>query len=350
VKDNGVGMGSIIGGMFGLEIGEPTVTSVPFLSFTDMEALLLVNGRSALSILLDTLSPNQVWLPSYLCPVLVTAVGDRAPIRFYSINEQLQIQSHAWIENVQPGDLVLFIDYFGFPTKMSWLKAIAERKAYVVRDASQALLTPAVTQSADFVIYSPRKFIGVPDGGILLFREEDSLLTLQLQPPPTAWWLQTLRASQLRAQFDICDDTRVWYQLFQETEATAPIGPYRISELSQRLLHHNFDYAAIAQRRRQNYLTLLNELPQIALYLHLPPDVVPLGFPIKAAHRDRLRRKLFEHEIYPPLHWPLVETVPFTFSQSHILARQIMTIPCDQRYTNEDMSKIIHIVTGELKS
>ncbi len=57
-----------------------------------------------------------------------------------------------------------------------------------------------------------------------------------------------------------------------------------------------------------------------------------------------VRQRLFEAEIYPPVHWPIAGIVPSRFVESHRLNQEIMTLPCDQRYTTQDMDRIADII------
>lgn len=111
---------------------------------------------------------------------------------------------------------------------------------------------------------------------------------------------------------------------------------------------HSIDYKAMAQKRTHNYEELARVLGTVALFPNLPPGVVPVGFPIRVEKRDMLRRMLFEHEIYPPVHRPIEELVPESHQDSHRLAASIMTLPCDQRYTMQDMERMADFVRSGL--
>ena len=66
----------IIGGMFGLEETPNPDCSTP--SFLNGRDILLANARSGISLAVELLSPSQVWMPSYLCRVMVEAVPESA--------------------------------------------------------------------------------------------------------------------------------------------------------------------------------------------------------------------------------------------------------------------------------
>jgi hypothetical protein len=331
----------VIGGVFGLEQGLNVNASNP--SFLNGCELLLVNARSGIRLLLQLLVPRRIWLPSYLCGSILQALdGTAAQICFYAVDEGLR-PSSSWLVEVRKGDLVLLIDYFGFPCDATFVQGAQQQGAWVLEDASQALLTRETGLGADFVVFSPRKFLGVPDGGILRLNRPIGEYNVDWQRPPRQWWRRALQTTLLRHRFDMHGGSRHWFRLFQQVEAEAPIGPIAMSELSRIILRNRVDYALICRGRRENYQYLAGRLGDLALLPHLPAGVVPLGFPVRLRERDRVRQKMFEHAIYPPVHWPISGTVPERFQDSHKLASEIMTLPCDQRYTIEDMDRMANV-------
>lgn len=337
----------IIGGMFGLcPLFSKTNNKPPFI---DEQSILLTNASSAIFLVIKSLNPNQVWLPSYLCDSLTKAVNKaQGNIVFYDVNSNLEITNWGWLEKIKNNDLVILINYFGLGINSSLVNAIKSKKGLILEDASQALLSQNIDQNSDFVIFSPRKFLGIPDGGILNCNYQLNFKQIELETPPRDWWLKSLSVTILRREFDIYGGERYWYKLFQETESDYPIGYYRMSELSQILLESSFNYQEIAEKRVKNYQILQENLGDIALFPQLSPEVIPLGFPIKVKNRDSLRQLLFSKEIYPPIHWLIQDCVPEKFTDSHRLSREIMTLPCDQRYNEDDMKKIANLIFNSL--
>jgi hypothetical protein len=335
----------IMGGMFGLEINfQPDLPSLAVPPILAGPHLRLATARSAFTLLARTLRPPTVWLPSYLCGVVLEAFKDVGTcVKFYPVGEQLKITDEAWINSVESQDMVVFIDYFGFNMWNFYGKAVKKRGAWVVEDACQAMLNLSFSENADYVIASPRKFLGVPDGGILLAQNEAKLPSVDLPPPPGEWWIDSLKASHLRASFDSHGGDREWFELFRKTDPNGPVEPTRMSELSSQLLDHAFNYSSISVARRRNFEQLALELPEFAIFNELSANVSPLGFPVSVCDRDRLRLGLFKHDIFPPIHWNLCGIVPKKFEASHYLEKRIMTLPCDQRYSPEDISFMIQI-------
>jgi dTDP-4-amino-4,6-dideoxygalactose transaminase len=333
----------VIGGVF--DLADPSRIDATAPAFITDNSLLLVNARSGIWLLTQLLSPGQVWLPSYLCGAILEAFDQRTTcVRFYGIDDQLIIPSLDWVGDVERNDLVVLIDYFGFPCDSRCIAALRERGAWVLEDACQALLSSHDQQLADFILFSPRKFLGIPDGGILNIRPGCQLPPITLTEPPTEWWLKALSANLLRRTFDDGAAQRRWLELFQESETESPCGGYAMSQLSRMLLKHSFDYEAMARQRIENYRWLAERLGGFALFPRLVSGVVPLGFPVRLKNRDSVRQTLFTHEIYPPIHWRIEGWVDQGFAASHQLAAEIMTLPCDQRYGLDTMEQMASII------
>ena len=159
-----------------------------------------------------------------------------------------------------------------------------------------------------------------------------------------------LEACIARREFDKFGGKRGWFELFRQVEAGYPLGPYDMSGLSELLLERAFDYPAIQQTRRQNYRHLAESLSEYAIFRRLDEDTVPLGFPIRVERRDEVRQFLFDHEVFPPIHWCIGDCVPPQFIESHRLSAQIMTIPCDQRLNSDDVQRVSDLVRIALRS
>ena len=332
-----------MGGMFGLPVEFDASGTLP--PFSSDRAVYMANGRCCLILLIELLSPARVWLPAYLCPSIIAAVRKTGvPIRFYENDYNLRVLPEA-LSGVRQGDLVEVIDYFGFPADERVMHQVRETGAWLLEDACQAMLTEGVGKNADFTLFTPRKFVGIPDGGILVSNRKDvDLHHIVLEPPPSRWWMTVLGAAVLRREFDLYGGSRRWFELYREMEDGMPMGRYAMSDMSRTLMNSAFDYASIAERRVQNYQVLAGELSHLALYPSLASGVVPLGFPVRLANRDDVLKKLYEHDIYPPVHWQFRGVLPAEFKESYRLLGDIMMLPCDQRYGRADMLRLAGLV------
>ena len=332
----------IIGSVFALQEPEPPCKTNCNWPFLRPGVLHLASARAAFFLLVRALRPRRVWLPSYLCSSIVQSFRRAgADVEFFPVGEDLFCGSAAWLDRVAQGDLVLRIHYFGFPNTDPVFHEAVARGACLVDDAAQALLSEGLGTDASFVVFSPRKFVGLPDGGCLVMRCSLGDFSEQLlTPPPEAWWHESLSAVSLRREFDCVGGARDWFTQFRSAENNVPVEPHAMSELTWRLLTHGINFKAIADRRSDNYRYLYKLLSDVAVFKDLPEGVVPLGFPVRCQARDSVRKALFQQEIYPPVHWSLEAFVPASFEASHRLAAKIMTLPCDQRYGADDMWRV----------
>jgi len=330
---------AIIGGVFGLEIAPNSAPCFHMLK----PHLGMVNARSCFWALLQQLKPGTVWLPSYLCDSLLSAIGQDTRLRFYPIGEKLS-PSPELPEGIERGDLIVTIAYFGF-RRAQLLHQEARRKgAWVLEDASQAFFLEGDGQDIDFSLHSPRKITSAPDGGLLLAHFDHSLPSPDLKDPDPIWWLKSLEVLMLRREFDKCGVENEWFTLFRAVEEDQPTGPFRMSALTRALLSGGLDWTRMADQRRANYQTLASELRGVALFPDLGESTVPLGFPIRVENRDNIQRKLFGHQIFSPVHWKLPEQIDRLFPVSRQLSEEILTLPCDHRYDEIQMIRMADIL------
>lgn len=335
------------GGVFPLPtpLTRATSSTDGFLPPSAHAVLRFANARSAFYYLARALRPRRVWLPSYLCQSVVEGFrAGGALVAFFSVDEQLRVNDDGWLREVAARDLVVRTHYFGFENDDAVFLAAGRLGARLVDDAAQALLTGGLGATAEFVVFSPRKFVGVPDGGYLVQMGSGAMKEPKLTEPPAAWWRTSLAAVLRRRDFETGAADRSWHELFQAAEREAPIGPFAMSSLSRILLESGIDYSDVRGRRRANYRMLLHAFADVAVFPSLPPNVVPLGFPIRLPDRDHTRLGLFKRAIFPAVHWPVPADVPAAHAASRALAAQILTLPCDQRYDATDMTRLIDAV------
>jgi dTDP-4-amino-4,6-dideoxygalactose transaminase len=262
-----------------------------------------------------------------------------ADIRIYPVSARLTIEEDLWVGELRPDDLVIAIHYFGFELSSFPWQRVRATGATLLEDCAQALFKAPTDGRSYALVFSPRKFIGVPDGGILLGGPAASPRAKTLSSAPPDWWAQALEVSLLRRDFDLVGGENKWYPPFQRVEATFPVGAFRASELSISILERGVDYRGMAEVRRANYMTLLSDLRKYALFPALEQDCVPLGFPVvvPASRRESILNFLYARQIYPPVHWSLRDTVAQEFAKSHDLSARILTLIVDQRYREADM-------------
>lgn len=297
------------------------------------EASAFQSARAGLAAALMAAQPQAIWAPHYICGVvdsMLLWLG--VPIHRYRLAGDLGIP-----REVQPGpdDWVLCVDYFGLSAPRVAEASLRFGAHRVLVDASQSLYyQPPVGGS---VVFSPRKFVGVPDGGLVR-----TPLPLGLPAGPDE------AASRARCQHlatRSAGQVETGYTQFQQAEASlAGCVPQALSNHTRAMLGR-IDFAQVAIRRRENYRTLAQGLAGGGFKLiDMAEGMVPLCFPISEVDAPLLRRKLLQRRIFTPTYWADAN-VPETDHIALKLRDNTLYLPCDQRYDANDMQTIIQALT-----
>jgi dTDP-4-amino-4,6-dideoxygalactose transaminase len=286
------------------------------------------------------------------------------PVDFFRVRADLSIDPEHLEQQaraVRPAG-VLFINYFGFPPSPEAREVLLRLRGRcrVIEDCAHGSFLegagPAVGQTGDFVLTSFRKYLPVPDGGLVVNRTELSLPPL---PEPQGRFARyRLLAKYLRGEFlnDGCREGRLedaYLFLFAEAERELDGAvPLEAMSAASEAVLAGTDLADVREQRRRNYAFLLRqfaEAPRLRsvgapLLPELPPGVSPLVFPLRVAagRRDALRRGLIARRVFCPVHWRLPEEIdPGRFGESVRLSHECLGLPIDQRYAEEDLRGLV---------
>ena len=315
-----------IGGYFGLEIPQARQPLYP-------DALRFQSASAALRALLDHLRPPRLWMPRYICPPLVDLVrASGVRVAHYALEEDMRVDRAL---DHGPNDAILCVDYFGVSSRAvddAISRFGAER---VIVDAAHALFRRRKHELA--AIYSPRKFVGLPDGGLLA---TDG--AVPIPGPQDEGSLARTAHLLLRLGHQVEEG----YEEFRNAEASL-VGqsPKRMSRLTSRLLD-SIDFARIARRQRMNYAVLSERLANTGEYTFpLPEDAVPLCFAVVGVDADAVRKKLFEQRIYTPVYWTGLRAREQLNAWEQLLCNRAVFLPCDQRYGHAEMIRLADAFT-----
>lgn len=284
----------------------------------------LNSGRNCLRFLIRARGIRKIWLPKLLCSAISDICEEeKVEIQYYSVNNELK----PILPFVLEDEWVYLINYYG---QYSNTEAIALCNQYrnVIVDNAQAFYTPPV-ESVD-TIYTCRKFFGVPDGGYLYttckYKEE------LLQDESYA------RIQFLAGRFE--RSAQEFYSAYRDNEKVIDSLPLRtMSKVTHNLLR-GIDYAQNANIREENFKYLNEKLGEIN-HIKVRMPIGPYMYPFYVEDGSELRRKLQKEKIYIPLLWPNVKENLCSSDIEYQLADNIIPLPCDQRYTVEDMDYII---------
>lgn len=317
-----------IGGYFELELpqnAQPTLhPGVPVNS-----------GRHALENILLSLGSKveRLFLPLYTCDVVLEPIERLdIPYEFYHINEHFEIADPIMLND---GDYLIVNNYFGLKDKyIDKLSKLYKDKLII--DNAQGWYYLPDTETNFF--YSPRKFFGLPDGGIAYTAKPVRNLIL-----PEG--LSSSRFSHLLKRID--EGASAGYEDFKKNSLTLKSEPLtHMSRLTQRLLS-SIDFERAKKIRRQNFSYLHEELGASNM-LDLPnidDFECPMVYPYMT-DKGSLRHELIHNKIYVASYWPNVTKICPDNSIESKFAVSILPLPVDQRYGIDHLKRIITIINN----
>ena len=315
-----------IGGYFGWEPTKNATTA------WWSQAAAVQSGRMALRLALPT-TPATLWLPAYFCAPVADgfeAAGWR--LRRYALADDFGPD-----HTVQPeaGDRVLLVDYFGLCSSALDRAVTRFGKDVVIVDASMAWFSSP--REGVPTAYSPRKFVGVPDGGILVTK---AALADVLPADEAASQARTAHLVKREAG-DVAGG-RPDFAL-AEASLDADTHPRAMSMLTRQRLAC-IDWSRVARRRRSNAQRLSAGLRAMGRSeTVLDEDVVPLCWPLFGVDAPAWRVALAACGIFCPAYWPGL-TLPDHDVVGRRLLEATLCLPMDQRYGDEDMDYLLQSI------
>jgi hypothetical protein len=306
-------------------------------------AWLLQNARSALHALWVESRPAKVWLPAYICAEVAAAVPDSSDVGYYPLDAALAPSIPFLAAEVDDRHHVLAVDYFGRPPGDEFLALVHSRSTIGwIEDRAQALDTGA-DPWGDWVLYSPRKLLGVADGGILVAHRKALPPIATDEPADLAFMLPALERFE-----DIGEvDNARWYTSFQAVESRMIAGRIAMSRVSRSILSAT-DIDTISMQRKHNYEVLHALLGEWAFFPESTVGFAPLGFPIRTNSGAESARALAAQRIFAARHWASLPSDQTKHANEHALAASLVTLPCDDRYDETDMQRLAAVTRSTI--
>ncbi len=306
-----------IGGYFGLE----QLISNEY--YKDLIPLNLVRG--ALLYVVKARGINKIYIPHYL----VYVVRDFCFINGYKV-ELYKVDREfmpVFNKTLDEKECIFVVNYFGQLTNEKILE-LKHRFGQIVVDNVQAFFQKPL-DGID-TIYSPYKFFGIPDGAYL---STDVTLSEGLEVD-----ISKDRMKHILGRYEgIASD---YFHMFQEHEIAFDKEPLKLmSKLTHNILGA-IDYDRAFRIRNENYAYLESELGRLNR-LNLTTPKGPFVYPFYMKNGIEIRRSLVQKKIYIATLWPNVLDDTPKDSVEYDYAANILPLPCDQRYSIDDMKRVV---------
>lgn len=292
------------------------------------ERIALNCGRSGLAYLIEAKDIKRIALPYFDCDTVGNTCNNYGvSVRYYHIGRDfrpvdLQLADDEWL---------YVVNYYGQLTEEEIL-ALKERYGRLIMDYAQAYFM--VPLDGVDTIYSCRKFFGVADGAFL---STSAVIGRDLPRDESCEHMHFLlgrfegTASEYYAEY-VANNERFSHE---------PIKT--MSALTQNALR-GLDYEFVRTARERNWAALDEMLGQYN-ELTLQRPVGPFMYPLLIRNGEYVRKMLQGQKIYIPTLWPDVFDICVKEDIEYSLAKNILPLPIDQRYSQEDME----YMAGQIK-
>ena len=292
-------------------------------------AVYLNSGRHALEYILQGLQNVKcLWIPYFTCDVVLQPLQKlNIPYKFYRIDANLELSEDI---DLKDGEYLLYTNYYGI--KDAYCNQVAKKYgSRVIIDNAQALFCKSIPGLNQF--YSPRKFMGMPDGGLAVTTFVNATEQLPIDQSFD-------RCSHLLKRHELIPAEG--YNDFRENSKKIAEAPLSLmSEISKRILE-SVDLEYIKQKRRENF-AYLHEALRSANKLNVPSMgqfECPLVYPFWSDNAG-LKKQLIDAKIFVATYWPNVFEWTKQGGVEYELANNVVCIPVDQRYGKDDMERIV---------
>lgn len=317
--------------------------------------LWLATARSAMVAIWNaypSLKNRVLYVPEYFCgDVIAYWQNCGIPLRLYPDNPLRPAPNWNGL-NPYPGDIVLAVNYFGIRKGEIWKRWRGEHpEVILVEDHSHDLHSQwSLTSNADYAFASIRKTFPIADGALLWSPQQHPLPVVQL----TDNWegsARKLAAMILKREYLLGSEEHnklkeTFRQLQIEGEAQLAATEFAsIAPWSKACIEVGFPVSWRA-KRRQNVRHFIDRFEPIAGIESLFQDwndeeqcpFNPILVFQTQALREQTRRALIAAKIYPAIHWELDVQAS---EEARSLANRILTIPLDQRYSEQHVERCI---------
>lgn len=313
-----------------------------------MGAMCLRAGRDALKVIAREFDSTLVLMPALACDSMILPFemyGHK--VKYYKLNKDYSINLESiypLIVNKDKTILFLYMDYFGNTSitdiELEKLKVTYPSLIFIEDRTHNLFIENSRKFKTDFTIASIRKWIEIPDGGLLWTRRrlKNTEYLKDLKFSETR-----LRAQYMRNKFLTCGDERIkdeYRKIF--STVTNMIDEERIPGLMSQYAYEKsckINLTEINEVRRRNAEALINELRGFS-FVQNKSGCGDVYVAILISNRDAVQRKLALMGIFCTIIWPLNKIQRNTCEVARYTEEHMLTIYCDQRYSIEDIKYI----------
>lgn len=296
-------------------------------------AVLLNTARNCLEYILRAKKYKKIYIP-YLDSEVIWEPMKKLGIdyEFYSVDFRLD---PIFNKELKEDEVFFYSDTYGIKC-LTVGKLVKRFGKQLIVDNTHAFYSRPY-EGID-TIYSPRKFFGLPDGAYLY---TDTLLDEEL-PQDDA--MPHMRHLLKRIEYGSASAGYQDFLGYCNSLIGQPIK--RMSNLASALLA-NIDYENLKDRQIRNFRYLHSALGNDNRFEYddFPVDTCPLSY-MFYSENTTLRQRLIDNKIYVSTYWKATLDLVDKDSAEYKIVNYLLPLPCDHRYDEADMERIIDVIKG----
>ena len=321
------------GGFFELELNENINKNYG-------EGLYFNSGRNAFVFYLIQKRIKNIQIPYYICGVIPEVLNNNnIKYTFYHINEKLEIADFDSINKDVP---ILVVNYFGI--KNSYINQILKEKLKFIIDCSQSFFF----RNSDVPsFYSPRKFFGLADGGILMGVEDDILIK-QYEKLKKSFSFNDYNAQLKRIELG---PEKSYIDFLKKENKINKSKILKMSTLTLKI-YRSINTKNVIEKRKNNF-NIFNKYFSDNNQLKINPenntDFVPMIYPLLINEGgEKVRNMLIKNKIYIASYWKDVLNYEGANDFELKMSAELIALPIDQRFNSKEIYEIISVLKSFL--
>jgi perosamine synthetase len=357
--------------------------------FSAANKIYFFSGRNALWYVMKTIgmsAGNEVLIPSYNCGAEIDPVVQwGAKVRLYRVGPELKIDLEDIRGKMDRNTKALLVThYFGFPQEIDTIREMCdENRLYLIEDCTHALLSTyrnrPVGSFGDISVFSLKKFLPVPDGGMMVINNADLERPEGLVCPPFSYELKTfarlmlLKATGINSKVLLRTHDFITAH-FQKAMFNTDISPEAKSRLPSRFYGYSMDMNEVnwtisrltiahlrkiashgrmkyvIGKRQDNFRLLLGKVKRsdtaVPFFDSLPEGVCPSYFPVLVKDRDEMHEFLLKKGIFCLKTWPVFyPNLPWSeFPDAVFLKKNIISLPVHHHLPEKDLLRAARLL------
>lgn len=295
----------------------------------------------------------EIWLPFYYCKESVDPLKQKhLKLKFYPLNESFE-PDYKWLNNqkMNINSIFIYVHYFGIDNNITQAKSYcSEKNLFLIEDAAHLYNPNGIKNlNGDAIIFSPRKFLPLPDGGVLLIKNKYNTeifsLSDKIEWEILIWYFYKIIKNIFfpRVNLNRKDEIK---EKSENNFKSISIFTYKI------LFHIINNEDSVMVNRIKNYQYLFNKLnKKTSLYkiFSCNKEFAPFVFPIifnNNANKifDRLKSKNYPVGRWPDLPEKKLDQNDYIKNSAIKLRDKTIIIPIHQDLKMKNLDSIVNII------